>query len=89
MNDFLKMDVFFFITTVALVLLTSFGAVVLWRLSNILKHIEHVSEQIALETDGIRSDLDGMPTDIREGKGRLKSLFGFFGTTAKRILKNA
>lgn len=89
MNDFLKMDVFFFITTIALILLTSFGTVVLWRLANILKNVEHISEQIALESDGIRSDLAGMRTDIRKGKGRLKSLFGFFGTTAKRILKNA
>lgn len=89
MNDFLKMDVFFFITTVALVLLTSFGAVVLWRLANILKNVEHIFEQIALETDGIRSDLADMRTDIQKGKGRLKSLFGFFGAAAKRMVKSA
>lgn len=88
MNDFLKMDVFFFITTLAVILFTFFGAVVLWRLSRILKHIEHISEQAALESESIRGDLAEMRTDIRRGKGRLKSLFGFFSKTAKRASKD-
>jgi hypothetical protein len=78
------MNIFFFITTVAVILITIALTLVLWRISRILKHIEHISEQAALESDDIRHDLASMRTDIRRGKGRLKSLFSFFKKTAKR-----
>lgn len=88
MTEFLKMDIFFFVATLAVVLLAFFGALVLWRVSRVLKNIEHISEQVALESDTIRSDLAEVRSDIRQGKGRLKSLFNFFGTTAKRASKS-
>lgn len=87
MNEFLKMDIFFFITSVAVVLLALCGAYVAWRVSRVLKHIEHISEQVALESDSIRGDLAGVRADIRRGEGKLKSLFGFFGKTHKRASK--
>ncbi|MDO8624187.1 MAG: hypothetical protein Q7R54_02415 [bacterium] len=89
MDEFLKMDVFFFITTVAVVLLTLFGVVVLWRLARVLKNIEHISEQVSLESDTVREDLAHLRGEIREGKGRIKSLFGFFNKTAKRTPKRS
>lgn len=85
MNEFLKMDVFFFITSVATILLTLFGTFVLWRFSRVLKNIEHISEQIALESDTIRADLAGVRADFFRGKRRLRSLVGFFTKTTKRI----
>lgn len=87
MNEFLKMDIFFFITSVVVVMLAFFAAVVLWRVARVLKHIEHISEQVALESDSIRGDLAEVRADIRSGKGKLKSLFGFFGKTSKRASK--
>ncbi|MHB8860604.1 MAG: hypothetical protein ACYC48_02615 [Minisyncoccota bacterium] len=88
MNEFLKMDLFFFITTLAVVLLAFFGAVVLWRLSRILKNIDHISEQIALESDEVRHDLAGVRADIRRGKGRMKSVLDFLKKTGKRVPKD-
>jgi hypothetical protein len=87
MNEFLKMDIFFFVTTVAVALLAVFGAIVLWRVSRVLKNVEYLSEQVALEGDIIRSDLADVRADIRRGKGRLKSMLGFFSKTAKRASK--
>lgn len=88
MNEFLKMDIFFFVATLAVVLLAFFGALVLWRLSRVLKNIDHISEQVALETDNVRSDLAEVRSDIRKGKGRLKSILGFFEKTGKRASKS-
>jgi hypothetical protein len=88
MNEFLKMDIFFFITSMAAVLLTGVTIFVLWRIARILRHVEHISEQIALESDTIRADLAEVRTDIKAGKGRLKSLFNFFGTRVKRASHN-
>lgn len=88
MNDFLKMDIFFFVTTVAVVPFAILGAIVLWRVSRVLKNIEHISEQVALESDNIRFDLAEVRGDIRRGKGKLKSLFSLFSKTAKRASKD-
>ena len=79
MNDFLKMDIFFSVTTVVVIVLGIFSAFVLWRLERVLKNIEHISEQVALESDTIREDLAEMRNDVRRGKGRVRSLFSFFG----------
>jgi hypothetical protein len=89
MSDFLKMDAFFFITTLAVICLASVGTLVLWRVSRILTHVEHISEQVALESDSVRADLALVRADILRGKGRLRSLFSFFGKTVKRASKKA
>ena len=88
MNEFLKMDVFFLVTTMAVVLIALCMAAVLWRVLRVLKNIEHISEQVALESDNIRLDLADVRADILRGKGRLKSLLGFFSKTAKRAGKD-
>lgn len=78
MNEFLKMDIFFFVTTVVTIVLGVFSAYVLWRLGRVLENIEHISEQVARESDTIREDLAEMRSDIKRGKGRVRSLFKFF-----------
>jgi uncharacterized protein YoxC len=89
MDEFLKMDIFFFVATVAVVVLAYFAAFVLWRLQRVLKNIEHISEQVAGESDTIRQDLAELRSDVRRGKGRLKSLFGFLGKFTKRTSKKS
>ena len=88
MNEFLQMDIFFFVTTLAVILFSCLGAVILWRLARILKNIEHISEQAALESDDIRLDLSSVRADIRRGKGWLRSLLGLFSKKAKRASKD-
>ncbi|MDP1689716.1 MAG: hypothetical protein Q8L52_00725 [bacterium] len=89
MDEFLKMDIFFFVTTIAVIVLAFFAAFVLWRLERVLKNIEHISEQVALESNTIRQDLAELRSNIRQGKGRLKSLFGFLGKFGKRASKKS
>lgn len=89
MTDFLKMDIFFVVATFAVIAVTIFATVVLWRLERVLKNIEYISKQIAMESDAVRQDIAEMRTSIREGKGRLKSLFTFLGTLTKRKSKRS
>jgi F0F1-type ATP synthase membrane subunit b/b' len=84
MDEFLKMDVFFFVTTIAVVLVTVLFAFALWKLLRILKRIEHISEEASKEADALRADLAAMRAEIRSGKGRLKSFLHFLLTTRKR-----
>lgn len=87
MSEFLKMDVFFVVTTVAVVLLTILGGLVLWRLIRILKNLEHVSEQIARESDVIRSDLASIRSVLHERQWGLQTLFGWLRPHAKKQSK--
>jgi hypothetical protein len=88
MSDFLKMDIFFLIATLAVVALSILGAIAFWRIVRILKNVDHISEQVALESDNIRKDLADARADIRQGKSKIKSLLGFFGKTVKRASKD-
>lgn len=83
------MDIFFFVATVAVVVLAFFTAFVLWRLERVLKNIEHISKQVAEESDNVRHDLAEMRHDIERGKGRLKALLGFFGKITKRTSRKS
>lgn len=89
MDEFLKMDIFFFVTTLVVIVVACLAAFVLWRLERVLKNVEHISKQIAIESDMVRQDLAEMRSDIRHGKSRLKSLFGFLGKFAKRTSKKS
>jgi O-antigen/teichoic acid export membrane protein len=89
MNEFLKMDIFFFAATLGVVVLTLLAAYVLWRFARILKHIEYISKQVATESDLVRQDIAEMRSEIRQGKGRIKSLFSFLKKTTKHETKES
>jgi len=89
MNEFLKMDIFFFVTTVVVIVIGIFSAYILWRIGRVLKYVEHISEQASLESDVIRQDLAQLRGDFREGKGKIKSLFSFFSKIGKRPPKTS
>lgn len=57
MDDFLKMDIFFVVATVAIVLVSVLLAMVLIRLLRILKTVDEVSEIVQEEAEGIRDDI--------------------------------
>lgn len=88
MSDFLKMDIFFVATTVAVVVVGACASYAFWRLERVLKHIEHISQQVALESDTIRADLAEVRSDIRRGKGRLAAMFDFLQKSGKRAKKD-
>ncbi len=89
MNDFAAMHVFFAVTTIAVIVVGVSLAYALWRLSRVLKQIEHISAQVAAESDEIRRDLADMRSDIHRGTNRFLSLFGFLTNTAKRGKKHS
>ncbi|HVX90581.1 MAG TPA: hypothetical protein VHC20_03005 [Candidatus Paceibacterota bacterium] len=88
MDEFLKMDVFFFVSTIAVVVVGGLAAYAFWRLERVLRHVEHISAQVAAESDTIRHDLADMREDVRRGKGRLLSLLGFLSKTGKHERKS-
>jgi hypothetical protein len=84
MDEFLKMDIFFFVTTVMVVVLGVLAAYVFWRVTKILKYLEHIAEQAALETDNLREDIAEFRSDIRQGGNRIMSALSFFDRVGKK-----
>lgn len=90
MNDFLKMDIFFAVATVFTIGIGTFAALALYQLWRIFKNINHISSQVAAESDNIRADIAQLRTDIREGKGKMLSTLSFLSNlsnTAKSSRK--
>lgn len=79
MDDFLKMDIFFVVTTVSVAILTVLLAVVLIRVLRILKNIEDISVMVEEEGQKLREDIAQVRTRVREEGLRVKHLFDFLG----------
>lgn len=85
MADFIEMHVFFAVTTLVVIIIGALLAMGLWRLNRILKEAEHIAKIAAMESDLIRQDIEDLRKDLKEGKGRLKSILGFIKRlTARR-----
>ncbi len=68
MNDFVKMDVFFVVATLAVVVVACMLGVVLFYIIRILRNVDHVSQIVSDEGDMVRGDLAQMREAIkREG----------------------
>ena len=84
MDDFLKMDVFFLVTTTVVILLAIFILVALYYLIRILKSVDHVAHNISEESDNVRDDVTILRAKIREEGMRFQHFLEFFAGFASR-----
>lgn len=84
MDQFLKMDIFFVVATLSLLLITALISFAIWRLLRILKHVERIAEVAGKEAEHIREDaayvrgrllgaLDGMFSFIPRRRRKTRS----------------
>lgn len=78
MQDFLKMDVFFVVTTAVVILAGVFGLTALFYIIRILRSFDHVMQNVSAESDDVRKDLGILREKIREEGIRWKHLADFF-----------
>ncbi len=84
MDQFLKMDIFFVVTTVSVVIMTVLLAVVLIRVLRILKNIEDISLLVEEEGEKFREDIAKVRASVKEEGLRITHLFDFLGAGRKR-----
>jgi len=87
MDNFVKMDVFFVITTLAIIAISVGLGLLFYRVYRILKHVERITEQVSDEANLIKGDIAQVRmTVMREGfkLRQLGSLFGVMKARAKR-----
>jgi len=85
MNDFLKMDIFFVVTTLAVVLVTTLIALVLIRIIRILSNVEDISKMVEEEGKLLRSDIADARANVRAEGFKVKHVAQFFRKRVERM----
>ena len=78
MDNILKADIFFFITAVAVIVLSVFLVVVFLYTIRILRDIKHISSMAKEESDIISEELSELRKNIKKGGAKLKYFLSFF-----------
>ena len=65
MDPFLKMDIFFFVTTIVVVAFGGTLILIAIRIARILGHVESIMEVASKETELIRDDIADFRRDVR------------------------
>ncbi|MBM3261084.1 hypothetical protein FJY93_01560 [Candidatus Kaiserbacteria bacterium] len=88
MSDFLQMDIFFFVTTVVVILVGLLIAFILLRIYQILTHVEEISKDFSEESHLVRGDIADLRHHVREQGFKLKFLRSFFQSTLGRFMSS-
>jgi hypothetical protein len=78
MNDFLKMDIFFSVTTAIVIVLGVFGVVAFYYIIRILKYITQMARIASEEAGEIRNDIADIRAEVREKGVHIKHIIQFF-----------
>lgn len=84
MSDFLKMDIFFAVTTVAVIVVSFVLTLVLIRVLSILRKIDDVTALVREEGEQLREDIANVREQVQEGGLRIGHLLGFLTGMKKR-----
>ena len=84
MAEFAKMDIFFFITSLAVVLLGTLAVVLLVYLIKISRDIRYISKKAKSEADLISQDLSDLRQNLKTKGAGLKHFWSFFSAIGKK-----
>lgn len=84
MQDFLKQDIFFFITTVVVLLLGIFLSILLVYIIRIAKNVDYITKKVRSETDIITAELGELRKNIRAEGVKIRHFTKFFSVFGKR-----
>ncbi len=85
MNDFAKMDVFFVITTIAVLVVCGLVALALFRILRILRNVERVSDIVSEESVRLRADIADLRTTVKVEGFKWKSIAKFIRTQVEKV----
>lgn len=93
MNEFYKQDIFFVITTIAVVILTILLSVFAYYAIKVVKDIKFISEKAKRESELLSQDIAELKDSIRENGAKLKPALSFLlglyrKTNSKKEKKN-
>lgn len=84
MDEFVKMDLFFFITTICVLLITFSMILIMYKLWRILGHVERIAAAAGAEAENLREDVAYVRGRLM---GVLDTVFGFIPRSRSRKSK--
>lgn len=87
MDGFLKMDIFFVVTTLVVVVLGVLLILIFIRVLRVLKKIEEVADMVSEEGKLIKEDIAEARTELREKGFRLRTIANLFMRMGKKAKK--
>ncbi|HEY9585388.1 MAG TPA: hypothetical protein VJJ02_02235 [Candidatus Paceibacterota bacterium] len=84
MDEFLKMDVFFVVTTAVVLVGGALCLVALFYSIKILRNVDNVVRNVSEESDNVRGDLSVLRRKIHEEGMKVKHFTDFLGGVAAR-----
>ena len=79
-SSFIHADIFFYVTTISVVLLTVLLIIFLYYVVGIARHLEHTSKRLMEESDAIIADVSTARKSIKNHGGKLFSAIKFILT---------
>jgi predicted Holliday junction resolvase-like endonuclease len=87
MTEFAKMDVFFFVTTIAVIIFTLLVAVAAIYIIKILRDIKYITKKAKSEADIISEELSDLRDNVKTQGAKLKFFGNFFNNIYKKSKK--
>lgn len=73
MESFIKADIFFFITSVAVIVLAVLGAVLLGMMIAVLNEVRKIASRTRREVEGLYKDVHAIRAEVREGASAVRA----------------
>ena len=83
-ESLLKADIFFFVATFAVVVLTIILSVIMVYLISILRYLKHISKIAKGQAEEISEDINDLRSEIRVKGAGLSSIFDFLGHMTRK-----
>jgi uncharacterized membrane protein YcjF (UPF0283 family) len=74
MSDVLHANIFFFITSVAVVAVGLLLVVVLWYVISILREVREITRNVRRASEGLEADLNFLRSEVKSGAAKVGSL---------------
>lgn len=88
MDEFLKMDIFFFIASICTAILTVLLAIALFYLIALIRDLKYISGKAKTEADNLSQDIENLRQSVKQKGSQLMRLVNFFSAIIKRIRTN-
>lgn len=89
MENIIQADIFFFISSVAVIVFTICSIIVMIYVTRILRDMKRISKMMSQESDKIISDIDSLRETIEEEGAKVKTIVSFFLNLFTRSRKTA
>ncbi len=83
-NDFLKQDIFFFVTTIAVIILTLLVSILIIYFIKISRDVKYLLTKARTGADIIADDMSDLRDNIKAEGFKLKYLFRFLSRLKKK-----